>query len=164
MKIRPDGSEATRLIPGNLVLPETSPDGRYLAFVADEGTERAALRVGRTADGTLTRFEVLLPAWIPGGSIDIGRCRWFPNGRALAFIGREAEGTYAVYAQDFDPGADTSASRRVIAPPDPDFAAESLAISPDGAQLTVAYWDHLFDLMLAENVPGIGRPRRAFAQ
>ncbi|HEU5055377.1 MAG TPA: protein kinase, partial [Kofleriaceae bacterium] len=50
VKIRPDGSGAALVVAGNAILPEVSPDGRHVAFVADEGTERAALRVARIAD------------------------------------------------------------------------------------------------------------------
>ncbi len=46
-------------------------------------------------------------------------------------------------------------------PLDPEHAAESFAISPDGAHLTVAYWDQQFNLMMAEKVPGIHSPSRA---
>jgi serine/threonine protein kinase len=158
MKIRPDGGEATLLIPGNMILPEVSPDGRYLALVADQGSERAALRVARIADGEPVPFEIRLPAWIPGGSIDQGRCRWLPSGRGLAFIARN-EGGYAVFVQEFAPGTDTSASRRRVAGLEPDVAAESLAISPDGARLTVSYREQLFSLMLAQDVPGLERVR-----
>lgn len=132
-----------------------------MAFVANQGSERGALRVARTEDAALTRFEFKLPAWIPGGSIDLGRCRWFPDGRGIAFIGLEPDGAHGVYAQEFRPDADTSSTRRLLVPADPEVAAESFAISPDGAQLIVAYSDHLFNLMVAENVSGIERPRGA---
>ena len=164
VRVRRDGSEPVRLVPGNVILPEVSPDGRYVAFVANQGSERGALRVARTDDGALTRFEFRLPAWTPGGSIDLGRSRWFPDGRAIAFIGREPNGAHALYVQEFRPDADTGGTRRLLVPPDPEFAAESLAISPDGEHLTVAYVDQLFNLMIAENVPGVERPRRAAAE
>src|SRR6185503_10683920 len=47
MKIRPDGGGAGLLVSGNLIEPEVSPDGRFVAFVADQGSERAALVVAR---------------------------------------------------------------------------------------------------------------------
>jgi RNA polymerase sigma-70 factor (ECF subfamily) len=58
------------------------------------------LRAGRLADGTLVPFQVPLPPWIPAGDVDVGRCRWLPDGRAIAFIGQEPGGTYAVYVQE----------------------------------------------------------------
>ena len=57
--------------------------------------------------------------------------------------------------QKFEPGADTRGGRRRVTNLAPDLNAESLAISPDGAFLTVAIQEQRFDLMLAENVPGL---------
>jgi eukaryotic-like serine/threonine-protein kinase len=159
MKIRPDGRDAALLVAaGNAIEPEISPDGRHLAYVADAGSDRAALRVVQLADGAPTFFEIRLPAWAPGGGIDLGRCRWIDGGRALAYIAQERDGKYVVDAQDFVPGADTSPTRRRLAAAESDLQAESLAISPDGAHLTVSFREQLFDLMLAEDVAGVERP------
>ncbi len=155
-RIRSDGSAAaTRLVAGNVILPEVAPDGQYLAFVAGSGSERSAMRVVRVSDGARVPFEVALPAWAKGGSIDQGRCRWLPDGRSLAYVLQEPNGSYAVYVQDFRPGVDTSRSRRRLAALDAEVAAESLAVSPDGASLTISLREQRFDLMLAENVPGL---------
>lgn len=160
VKVRRDGSQSTLLVPGNVVLPEVSPDGRYVAFVADLGSEHAALRVAHLDDGQLTSFVVELSPWVAGGSIDVGRCRWLPDGRAVAYIERSPHGAYGVYVQDFLAATDTRSSRRLLVPLDPEHAAESFGISPDGAHLTVAYWDQRFNLMIAERVPGIDSPSR----
>jgi eukaryotic-like serine/threonine-protein kinase len=163
VRMRPDGSERTVLIPGNMILPELSPDGRYVAFVDERlGNEKPVLRVSRVADGAPTAFAAALPPSIPRQTIDVGRCRWFPDGRSLAFIGQSPspEGGTGVFVQTFAPGTDTNGSRRWLVPLDPEYAAESLAISHDGTRLTVAYIDHLFNLMVAENVPDVERPPR----
>jgi eukaryotic-like serine/threonine-protein kinase len=156
-KIRPDGSESTLVVPGSTIEPEISPDGRFVAYVADEGSERAALRVARLADGQAI-FEIPLPPWsfwIGGSDLDQGRCRWLPDGRALAFILREPRGSYGVYRQDFVPGVDTSRTRRRLSPDEPGQDAESLGVSPDGSSLTVSFREQLFDLMLAEGISGL---------
>jgi Tol biopolymer transport system component len=161
-KIRPDGSGATLVVPGNAIEPEVSPDGRFVAFVADEGSERAVLRVARLADGAVV-FEIPLPPWVfwvGGSGVDQGRCRWMPDGRALAFILRETGGSYGVYRQDFAPGVDTSRTRRRLTPREPGLVAESLGVSPDGSHLTVSFREQLFDLMLAEGVGGLEQARR----
>ena len=165
MRMRPDGSQRVVLVPGNMILPELSPDGRYVAFVDERlGADRPTLRVSRVADGTPTGFAVDLAPWVPRGTLDVGRCRWFPDGLSIAFIARAPDGSSGVFVQKFLPGVDTSASRRWLIPLDPEYAAESLAISRDGSRLTVAYIDHLFSLMVAENVPGVARPRRTAAE
>jgi dipeptidyl aminopeptidase/acylaminoacyl peptidase len=148
------GGEPVRLASGNSILPEVSPDGRWVAYVADQGGDRAALRVIALEDGRPAPFEIPLPAWISGGTIDQGRCRWRPDGRAIAFVARQADG-YVVYEQDFRPGLDTTAARRVLASLAPDLDAESIAFSSDGRELAVSFREQLFDLMLAEGVPGV---------
>ncbi|HVE66849.1 MAG TPA: hypothetical protein VNC59_09730, partial [Thermoanaerobaculia bacterium] len=161
VKMRADGSERTVLVPGNMILPEVSPDGRHVAFVDEHlGFDRPVLRVVRVADGASTGFAVPLKQPIPSGTIDVGRCRWFPDGRSVAFIATGPDGGSGVSVQAFFPGADTSASRRWLLPLDPEYAAESLAISGDGSRVTVAYVDQLFNLMIGEKVPGVERPRR----
>ena len=92
--------------------------------------------------------------------IDQGRCRWLPDGRALAYIAQEPGGAHVVYVQDFIPGAEAPARRRRFAARESDLQAESLGISPDGMHLTVSFREQRFDLMLAEGVPGVTRPRR----
>jgi serine/threonine protein kinase/Tol biopolymer transport system component len=163
MRIRPDGNGAAPLVPGNMQLPEVSPDGRHVAFVADLGAERPALRVANVADGTLLDFQLPLPPWTPAGDVDVGRCRWFPDGRALAFIGLGPDGVYGVYVQEFARTGRPTPRPRLVAS-EPNLAVESFGISPDGTSLTVAYLEQISNLMTAENVPRVGRPRRAAAE
>jgi Tol biopolymer transport system component len=159
MRIARDGSGATLLVPGNVIEPEVSPDGSLLAFVANDGSNRPTLRVVRLEDGKAV-WETPLPAWASNAGIDLGRCRWLPDSRSLAFILRERGRRFAVYAQDVVAGKDTLATRRTLASLEPDFEAESLGLSPDGASLTVSFREQLFDLMLADQVPGLENVRR----
>jgi Tol biopolymer transport system component len=161
-KVDLDGRGASRVVSGNLMLPEGSPDGRFVAFVSDQGSERAALRVVRLADGGATGFVLPLPAWSAGGTIDHGRCRWTPDGRALAYIDRAEHGACSVFIQDFAE-AGPRGPRRLLADMGPDLDAESLAFSPDGSQLIVSFREQLDDLMLADGVPGLRRPRAQVA-
>jgi Tol biopolymer transport system component len=157
-----DGRGVERLASGNLTLPEVSPDGRFVALVADLGSERATLRVVRLADGSATGFEIPLPPWTAGGTIDQGRCRWRPDGRALVYVGRAEHGGCAVFLQDFSPEG-ARGPRRLLADLGPDLEAESLALTPHGRELVVSFREQLDDLMLAERVPGLAgsRPRLA---
>jgi hypothetical protein len=83
-----------------------------------------------------------------------------PDGRAIAFVGQDENGVNGVFVQDFVPGRDTSDTRRKLGGFDPDNSTESFAISPDARFLTIAAWEQLFNIAIADNVPGIQRPTR----
>jgi TolB protein len=157
-KIRPDGSEASRLVAAASILPEVSPDGRYVLYRDNFASGVAKIRVIRIADGAPVPFEIQCQA---RSNLNlIGRARWMPDGRAIAFIGQDQRGVHGVFVQDFVPGKDTSSSRKPLGGFDPEMATESFGISPDGSRMTVASWEQLFSLMLAERVPGIAAPAR----
>ncbi|MEE8217636.1 MAG: protein kinase [Vicinamibacteria bacterium] len=158
-KIRPDGSEATHLFEGRATIPEVSPDGRHAVFRSFTGKYPARLRVARLEDGELEEFEILVDAH-RRTTLSLGRPRWLPDGSAIAFVGQDESGAIGIYAQDFVPGRDTSATRRPIAGFDPDVAAESFGIAPDGSRLVIAGWVQLFSLMEAEGLPGLLAPPR----
>src|SRR5262249_41420257 len=88
----------------------------------------------------------------------LGRARWVPDGRAIAFIGQDENGVNGVFVQDFAPGRDTSSTRRPLGGFDPEASAESFGISPDGSRLVVAGWEQLFSIMMAEGLEGIAPP------
>ncbi|HVT17558.1 MAG TPA: hypothetical protein VHQ90_15450 [Thermoanaerobaculia bacterium] len=81
-----------------------------------------------------------------------------PDGKAIAFLGQNDDGVNGVFVQDLAPGRDTRASRRPLGGFDPDLAAESFAVSPDGKRLVVPGWEQLYSIMAAEGIPGIDRP------
>jgi Tol biopolymer transport system component len=158
-KIRPDGSDATHLFEGRATIPEVSPDGRHAVFRSFTGKYPARLLVARLGDGELEPFEILVEAH-RRTTISLGRARWMPDGGAIAFVGQDKDGATGIYAQDFVPGRDTTASRRKISGFDPDVAAESFGIAPDGSRLVIAGWVQLFSLMQAEGLPGLLTPPR----
>lgn len=75
------------------------------------------------------------------------------------FIGQDETGIHGVYEQRFAPERVTTSLRRKLAAFEIDGTTESLGISPDGKRLVIANWDELWNLMLAEHVPGIRRTR-----
>lgn len=87
----------------------------------------------------------------------LGRTRWMPDGKALAWLGQNDDGVNGVFVQDFVPGTDTRATRRPLGGFDPERATESFGIAPDGKSLTVAGWEQLFSLFSIEGVPGVSR-------
>jgi serine/threonine protein kinase/Tol biopolymer transport system component len=154
VRMRADGAEPTLLVAGEVFLPELSPDGSRFAYL-DLGGEPPALRVASTADGRRLDFQLSLPHSDAGADPDIGRCRWFPDGRSLALLARQADGSYVVERHDLESRAGRAPRATVRFAQEPGYAAESFGISPDGKRMVVAYWDTTSNLMLAENVPGV---------
>jgi serine/threonine protein kinase len=162
-KIQPDGSQATRLVAGRVTLPEVSPDGRHVLFRVFSGKYPALLRVVSAEDGKAEPFEIRIDAR-RRTTIPLGRARWMPGGSAIAFVGQDESGASGVFVQQFVPGRDTGATRRPLGGFDPDVAAESFGIAPDGSRMVVAGWVQLFSLMEGEGLPDLFAPPRGSAR
>ncbi|HTK28869.1 MAG TPA: protein kinase [Vicinamibacterales bacterium] len=154
-RMRADGSGPVRIVNEPVELPEVSPDGQYVLFV--DGL-RSLVRFVRLADGSPVPFGISVVERRRSSAV-LGRARWMPDGRSIAFIGQDEHGVNGVFAQDFVPGRDTSTTRRKLGGFDPENAAESLAVSPDGRFLTIAGWEQLFNVMVANNVQGVGKQK-----
>ena len=159
-KIHPDGSENTRLVSGTTVLPDVSRDGQFVSYRTNLRIDQFDVRVARVSDGAITPFQVHLPSFQATVNNSSGRTRWMPDGKAIAFVGQDEKGGYGIYVQDFDPARDTVSTRRPVAGFYPGLATESFGISPDGKEMTLAGWEQVFSLMVAERVPGIDGTRR----
>ena len=64
-KVRPDGTQATQFVKARMSLPEVSPDGRYVSYLSDGRTPRAAVRVARVSDGAGRRHRRAGPGHPP---------------------------------------------------------------------------------------------------
>jgi Tol biopolymer transport system component len=161
-KIHPDGTGTTQLVKGRVSLPDTSPDGRHVVYRVFSGKYPAILRVVRLEDGQAEPFEIAVDAR-RRTTVTLGRARWMPDGKAIAFVGQDEEGAFAIYVQDFVPARDTAATRRKLGRFSPDIAAESFGVAPDASRLVVAGWVQLFSLMEGEGLAGLLAPPRAAA-
>ncbi|HYA53351.1 MAG TPA: hypothetical protein VEG33_19555, partial [Streptosporangiaceae bacterium] len=117
------------------------------------------VRVSRLSDGRPLPFEIAPPA-VRFTAVNLGRARWMPGGRAIAFLGQDERGVSGVFVQDFDPARDTSGTRRPLAGFDPETTAETFGISPDGTRIAVAGRQLQSSILLAEGVKGLA-PGRA---
>jgi eukaryotic-like serine/threonine-protein kinase len=158
-KVRLDGTQAAQVTAGRVTLPEVSPDGRHVLFRVFTGRYPALLRVVRLEDGKPEPFEIKVDTK-RRTTIPLGRARWMPDGKAIAFVGQDENGASGIFVQDFAPGRDTAATRRPLAGFDPDVAAESFGIEPDGSRMVLAGWVQIFSLMEAEGLPGLLAPPR----
>jgi Tol biopolymer transport system component len=162
-KIRLDGSGGQRMVPGDTLRPEVSPDGRYALYDLLGPGERVDIHVVRLVDSAIVPMTIHLdPGALPirRGRI-LGRARWMPDGRTILFVGLDPAGHWAIEAQDFDPDRDTAATRRVIAAYDHESFAESFGISPDGSRLAVALLEEQSILSVTAGLPAVRRPQRA---
>ena len=151
-KVRADGSQAVHLVNARTSLPEVSPDGQYISYLADSRTARPKIRVVRASDGKDLGVEIPIRNVRRTAAI-LGRSRWMPDSKAIAFLSQNEEGVNGVYVQDFVPGRDTSATLRELGGFDRERATESFGIAPDGKTLTVAGWEQLFSLFSIEGLP-----------
>jgi len=115
------------------------------------------------ADGSPEPFEVRLPIRNAKTGGSVGRSRWMPDGRAIAFIGQNEQGINGIFVQEFAPGKDASATRRPLCCFDQESATESFGISPHGSCMTVAMWEKVFSLVSAERVPSVLPPAKNVA-
>jgi Tol biopolymer transport system component len=145
-RVGADGSGTARIVEGRTALPEVSPDGQYVSYIANSRSPNATLRVARLSDGQDMGFEVKLSGGRRTSAI-LGRSRWLPGSSAIAFLAQDEEGINGVFVQDFVPGKDTTGTRRKLAAFDPHYSTESFGISPDGSKITVAGWEQMFGMM-----------------
>ena len=157
-KVHPDGSGGTCIVAGtNLLLPDVSPDGQYVAYLHLANALETTIRVARVEDGAPVPFSIPIYSSL-NLSVTQGRMRWMPDGKRLVFTASDGKGRFGVAIQDFVPGRDTRATRRPLAGFDTEWLTESLGISPDGKRLVLSESERMFSLTVAEGVPGLGAP------
>jgi eukaryotic-like serine/threonine-protein kinase len=159
-KVRLDGRDAHRLLGGPYIVPEVSPDGRYALAVVATGWLHNQIQVVEVESGALVPFTIEVSYGLNAPNIAHGRARWLPDGRAIAFVGFDEKGRSGIFAQDFTPGRDSAATRRVLAGFSPILVPESFGISPDGRRLMLSTLEQSGSLMVAEGVPGVAPQRR----
>jgi Tol biopolymer transport system component/DNA-binding winged helix-turn-helix (wHTH) protein len=161
-KIRPDGSEPTPLVPGNVSLADVSPDGELL-LLAESRPPQTILLVARMDDTKLMPFEIVLgrTGTSPERHEESTRvpvcARWMPDGRAVAFVDVDEFGRSGVSIQDFTPGRGRATSRRRLAGFAPDTETECFAVSPDGQRIVLALKEVSRHLLLIDGIRDAGR-------
>jgi len=151
-KVHPDGTGDTQLVRGSIAHPEISPDGRHVLYHLATSTAQVA----RLDDGHVLPFSIDLKSLG-----HVGRSRWLPDGKSLAFLGVDAEMRTGVFVQAFSADiADTSATRRPLAGFDPNRPTESFAFSPDGSRIALSEIEPQGNIFIADGVAGVDPIRR----
>jgi eukaryotic-like serine/threonine-protein kinase len=132
------------VVAAETIHPEVSADGQYVAYQRPQQEGTVAIDVVRVADG-----KVFTLASGFTGVVTL-RVRWIGASHEIAFRALDEQGRVAIFAQDFEPGVDTSASRRQLV--SGDITPETFAIAPDGAHAILSVIDEASGLMIAEGV------------
>ena len=156
-----EGGAGEHLLRTATLIPDLSPDGRYVSVITDVGTLEAGLRV----------FDIdkrkLLPGSVPlqvlPGTVQVGRSRFMPSGNAVAYVQDRGDGQLVLLERPL------SAWLTGNGPADTLFAGttesiESFGISPDGRRATVSTVDWLSGLTIAEGVKDVVPPKRVAAR
>ena len=139
------GEPAELIVAAETIHPAVSADGAYVVYQRPEAGGSSAIDIVRMNDRrvfTLAR----------GLSVNATRAQWIGNTHTIAFRAPDAAGQVTLFAQDFIPDTDTTATRRQLIAADPDAVAETFAISPDGTRAVLSVIDESSALMIAEGV------------
>lgn len=158
-KIHPDGSGASILASGPFFIPEASPTGEFALYIFNSTPDSNEIRVVRVADAAEVPFRIRLP--IRRHSVGlVGRARWMPDGKSIVFLAQDEYGQNGIYCQAFQPGQDTTATRRLLFEPDENASVMTFGVSADGKRITSSNWEQVSSLTMADHVPLGIRPRQ----
>jgi serine/threonine protein kinase len=140
-KIRVDGSSATLLTPAEFVIPEVSPDGRFVALALRDSVECVRFENGARVGSPVAANE--------------SRVRWLRDGRSLALFSRFGPDAPALVRLDFDPVAGLSPNRHSLVTAVPTADARVFGLAPDGTHVAFSLQERLNHLLLADGVSGV---------
>jgi Tol biopolymer transport system component len=151
------GGDGEFLLRSGSLIPDLSPDGRYLSVIMDVGTIEPNLSVFDLAAQEL--LPVPVPIQVLTGSVQIGRSRFTPDGSAVIYIHAREDGRPILLSRPL------SAWSTGVGRIDTLFAGateviESFGFSNDGTRAVVSVVDWLSGLTIAEGVQKIVPPKR----
>ena len=152
------GGEGERLLRGATLIPDLSPDGRYLSVMNDVGTLLSKLEVLDLSTGKPLDYPVPLHSLF--GTVQTGRSRVSADGLSVVYVFLRNDGQPVLLRRPL------SAWRTGVGSVDTLFAGstesiESFGLAPDGKRATVSLIDWLSGLTIAEGVNGIVPPKRS---
>jgi len=152
-----EGGEAEWLLRGGTLIPDLSPDGRYVSVITDVGTLAPKLGVFDLTERKLLDSPVLL-YFLPG-PIRVGRSRITPDGSAVVYVHGREDGRTILLRRPL------SAWRTGEGRTDTLFAGvtdgiASFGLSPDGRRAMLSVVDRLSGLLVAEAVRDFEPPKR----
>jgi serine/threonine protein kinase len=152
------GGDAELLLRGATLIPDLSPDGRYVSLITDVGTLSSKLSVFDLVERRLLSAPV--PLHTAPGTIQNGRSRVTPDGSAVVYIDSREDGHPMLLRRPVS-GWRTGAGRVDTLFVGSTESIESFGLAPDGRRATVSVVDWLSGLTIAEAVKGIVPPKRS---
>ena len=120
--------------------PEYSPDGRWLAYTADEDGKSINLRVLNLATGASSTLTT-------GTQVNVEPA-WSPDGKRLAYVSTAPNGYFNVFVMEV---ADGKAGAITQVTTDNDFGRERLYFSPIDVHISPAWSPDGKELLLVSN-------------
>ena len=151
------GGEGEYLLTTVSLIPDLSPDGRYVSVITGVGTLDSRLSVFDLVERKLVPRPV--PLQVLSGTVQIGRSRFSVDDRSINYLQASADGLPILLRRPlaaWDSGSDRA---------DTLFAGahetiESFGFSPDGRRAAVSIVDWLSGLTITEVVHGVVPPKR----
>jgi Tol biopolymer transport system component len=156
VRVRPDGTDTTMVVAGNLSNPEVSPDGRYVLYLSlNSSLLHNEIHIAEIATGRVLDFKIEIDFEPHSPNVTFGRARWLPGGEAIAFVGLDDDGLTGLFIQDFVPGQDTIDTRHPLREAPDNAVVESFGIAPDGRRFAISTLRRVSALNLADRLGGL---------
>jgi Tol biopolymer transport system component len=156
-RVPAEGGEGQWLLKTGSLIPDLSPDGRYVSTISNVGTVEAKLTVVDLAEKRELTSPV--PLQVIPGTVQTGRSRFTPDGNAIAYVFTRDDGRTVLLRRPlsaWQTGAGTVDTLFTAA----NDEIESFGFSPDGKRMTLSIVDWLSSLTIADRVPGVAPPKR----
>ncbi|HEU4366425.1 MAG TPA: protein kinase, partial [Candidatus Krumholzibacteria bacterium] len=141
-----DGGAGERLLPGATLIPDLSPDGRYLSVICGVGTVATRLGVFDVVEGK--ELPAPVPLQVALGNVQIGRSRFAPDGKSVVYLHAREDGQGILVRRPLSAWqSDGGASAPLFA--DATETVESCGFSADGERGVVSGGDWLSGLSIA---------------
>jgi Tol biopolymer transport system component len=152
-----DGGDAQHLLKTGTLIPDLSPDGRYVSVIADAGSLEPKLSVFDLEQRSLLPFPV--PLQVFTGTIQVGRSRFTADGSAVVYNYIRGDGKPILVKRSLESWRSGGGAIDTLFA-DATETIESFGFSPDGKRAAVSVVDWLASLNIAEGVQGVVPPNR----
>ncbi len=152
-----EGGTGDHLLRSSTLIPDLSPDGRYVSVVRSAGT----LLPNLTVFDLEQRRELPAPVGIRLvlGAFQAGRSRWSPDGGSLVYTDNAPNGQTVLLRRPLADWRGEGSRVDTLYPRTP-VTIESFGFSPDGKRAVLSVVDWLTGLTITDPIAGVRAPKR----